>query len=173
MSRLTALLLVVGLPLFSVACKKPAPPPPPPRDAAPLPPPPPPPPPVVETLKENLRRVNFEFDRATLTSGSEQPLRENAALMQKYGSIIIEVQGHADERGSTGYNLALGERRANAVVKKLTAMGVPASQLRKVSYGEERPLQTGDGESIWAANRRAEFRLTNPDGSAIEGTTSR
>ena len=81
------------------------------------------------------------------------------------------MQGHADDRGTTDYNLALGERRARAVRDALTSMGASSSQLTVISYGEERPLANGSGEGSWSQNRRAEFRVTT--GASKENVTVR
>jgi peptidoglycan-associated lipoprotein len=80
--------------------------------------------------------------------------------MLEHSDIKIEVQGHADERGTTEYNLVLGQRRADAVVNYMVSKGVPGSRIRSVSYGEERPLDPATTEVAWAMNRRAEFRIT-------------
>jgi peptidoglycan-associated lipoprotein len=159
--------LVVG-----VGCKKP---PPPETPVAPPPPPAPPPEParvpepVVQMVK-NFQRVYFEFDSATLTADSKEALTENVAIMQKSTDIKIELQGHADERGTTDYNLALGQRRAEAVKRYMTAQGIGGSRLTVISYGEERPLDGRSSESAWTKNRRAEFRITWGDG--VNGTTN-
>ena len=125
---------------------------------------------AVQTLRENFERVHFAYDSANITSDSRQALSENAAILQRHPTVTIEIQGHADERGTTGYNLALGQRRAAVVQKQLTSMGVPASRLKTVSFGEERPLASGEGEVAWAANRRAEFRITTGDVPEVLGT---
>jgi peptidoglycan-associated lipoprotein len=111
-------------------------------------------------MAENFKRVNFEYDSATLTSSSKSYLEENARLMSSNPEIKLTVQGHCDERGSTSYNMALGSRRADTVKKYLIAQGVPASRVSTVSYGEERPLQNDENEVAWAENRRAEFAIT-------------
>jgi peptidoglycan-associated lipoprotein len=145
----------------AVGCKKPAPPPPPPPPppVEPPPPPPPPPPPVREIVK-NFSRVNFELDSYDLNSSTKSALDENAVILKDQTDVKIQIQGHCDERGTTGYNSALGQRRANAVQKYLLSKGVEKSRIVIISYGEERPLAQGSYESAWAENRRAEFKVT-------------
>ncbi|MFK7929590.1 MAG: OmpA family protein [Myxococcota bacterium] len=126
---------------------------------------------AVATIAANFKRVHFEMDATSLTGESEAALSSNSAILQKFGKIRVEVQGHADERGTTDYNLALGERRANAIRDRLQRMGVDAGRVTVVSYGEERPLASGGGEVVWSQNRRAEFRVLRgvPD-VKIEGS---
>ena len=90
--------------------------------------------------------------------------------MSQFPSITVEVQGHADERGTTEYNLALGDRRAEAVRRYMTHAGVPTARISTVSFGEERPLATGSSEVAWAENRRAEFRVV-ASAEGVMGTT--
>jgi peptidoglycan-associated lipoprotein len=162
--------LVISL---AVGCKKPAPPPPPPPPppVEPPPPPPPPPPPVQEIVK-NLSRVNFELDSYDLNGSTKSALDANASIMKDNGEIKLQIQGHCDERGTTGYNQALGQRRANAVQKYMISKGIDKSRLKVISFGEERPLAQGSYESAWSENRRAEFKIEYmPDGSQVRGTT--
>lgn len=105
-----------------------------------------------------LQRIFFEYNQYTLTPEARQVLAANAEYMkQRQGSFVVE--GHSDERGSDEYNLALGERRAQAARDYLISLGVPGDRLSIVSYGEERPLEKGSSEEAWAKNRRAEFLL--------------
>jgi len=104
----------------------------------------------------SLKRVNFDYDRADLTGSAQRALEANAECIQKKGFRSVRVEGHADERGSTEYNLALGQRRADSVKNYLVNLGVSSGVLRTISYGEEKPVQRGSGESSWAENRRAE-----------------
>ena len=122
-----------------------------------------PPPPVAEPTKQSasLSRVYFDFDSSSLSGSSKSSLGKNASVMNDHSSVKVEVQGHCDERGTTEYNLALGQRRAAAAKKYLTDQGVSPSRLTVISYGEERPLERGGSESAWAQNRRAEFRVTS------------
>jgi peptidoglycan-associated lipoprotein len=104
-----------------------------------------------------FQTVYFEYDKSDIREDARAALRQNADKLNagNYGTVTIE--GHCDERGSTEYNLALGERRANAVKRYLVDLGVPANNLRTVSFGEERPAVQGHDESAWRYNRRADF----------------
>lgn len=125
---------------------------------------------AVRELLENFRRVHFETDSSMLSDDAKAALTANAGILQTHPDLRVEVQGHADERGTVDYNLALGQRRARRVTDWLQAHGVPGSHLRTVTYGEELPLVAGNDERAWSRNRRAEFRITS-GGSAVVGTT--
>ena len=99
-------------------------------------------------------RVFFGTDRYDLSAEARQILDNQAAWLQKYPSLSITIEGHADERGTREYNLALGERRANSVRNYLAALGVNASQIQTVSYGKERPAVPGANDAAWSQNRR-------------------
>lgn len=110
----------------------------------------------VRSRRTDLQTVYFDFDRFDIRDDARPALRGNA---DGVGSVDgrITIEGHCDERGSTEYNLALGERRANATKRYLVDLGVPSSKLRTVSFGEDRPAVQGHDESAWRYNRRAEF----------------
>ncbi|MFZ5475665.1 MAG: peptidoglycan-associated lipoprotein Pal [Myxococcota bacterium] len=157
--------------LLLSACKKPlAEPPMAPSGPGPAPEARPIAPTPVQQIARNFERVAFPYDSAELTVAAQQALRENAALLAENPDVAVEVQGHCDERGTTEYNLALGQQRAAAVQRFLAANGVAKSRLAVVSYGEERPLQHGEGEHVWAQNRRAAFRVTGGDPEKVAGT---
>jgi len=101
--------------------------------------------------------VFFEFDSFSITGESRSVLETNAKWLKANTGVNVQVEGHCDERGTTEYNLALGERRAGAVKDFLVSRGVPASRIQTISYGEERPVANGVNEMAWAQNRRAEF----------------
>ena len=105
---------------------------------------------------QNGRTVYFGFDQSTLASDAQSILDANIAKL-KSGSQQIRLEGHADERGTREYNLALGERRANAVAQYLVANGISKSRIETISYGKERPADPGHDESAWAKNRRVEL----------------
>ncbi|MEQ1568356.1 MAG: OmpA family protein [Myxococcota bacterium] len=126
---------------------------------------------AVSALLENFARVHFATDTSTLDTVGKAALDENARILASHTDLRVEVQGHADERGTVDYNLALGQRRADAVVDFLVSRGVAPSRLPIVSYGEERPAVAGAGETAWAENRRAEFRVLTGS-AAIRGTTT-
>lgn len=104
-----------------------------------------------------LNSINFDTDQARLSSTSRQLLAANAEWMKSNSSMNIEIEGHCDERGSTEYNLALGERRAKGVKEYLVNLGVPSSRITIISYGKEKPLALGSSPSDLSKNRRANF----------------
>jgi len=114
---------------------------------------------AAKAVKVSLQTVYFDFDRSEIRADARTVLRDNAkAISGMSGTITIE--GNCDERGSAEYNLALGERRANAVKRYLVDLGVPSSRLQTVSFGEERPAVQGHDESAWRYNRRADFKAS-------------
>ncbi|WP_425066543.1 peptidoglycan-associated lipoprotein Pal [Reyranella sp.] len=100
-------------------------------------------------------RVFFDTDSSTVREDGRQTLNRQAEWLKKYGNYQITIEGHCDERGTREYNLALGERRANAARQYLIAQGIPAARIKTVSYGKERPDPVGSDEASWARNRRA------------------
>ena len=106
-----------------------------------------------------LQTVLFQFDEASLSNDARRLLAENARCIESRRLVAVRVEGHADERGSTVYNLALAERRAEAVRSYLLNIGVGGARLTNLSYGEERPIEPGDHEAAWARNRRVEFAI--------------
>jgi peptidoglycan-associated lipoprotein len=99
-------------------------------------------------------RVFFETDSASLTAAAQTTLAKQAQWLKQYPNYTIQVEGHADERGTREYNLALGGRRATAVRSYLSAQGVPAARITTISYGKERPVAVCDNISCWSQNRR-------------------
>ena len=99
--------------------------------------------------------IYFDTDRFNVDSADQQALEAQAAWLQRYPAKRITIEGHCDERGTREYNLALGERRANAAKNYLVSVGVDASRITTVSYGKERPIAVGSDEDSWAKNRRA------------------
>lgn len=178
---------VLALTVVAVACGRkeppatPAPPPPPaPAPVAPPPPPPPPPAPAPQppppapteaelfaqmsleqlNAQQPLENVRFELDSADLSEAARASLQKNATWMNRWTSTRVTVEGHADSRGTSEYNLALGERRATAMRDYLVSLGVTTARLTTVSFGEERPLCTEEAESCWSQNRRGQFVIT-------------
>lgn len=100
-------------------------------------------------------RIFFETDSSDLTLSARSTLENQATWLGQFQNVGIVIEGHADERGTREYNLALGERRANAVKSYLTALGVGSSRITTVSYGKERPAVPGANESAWSQNRRS------------------
>jgi peptidoglycan-associated lipoprotein len=103
--------------------------------------------------------VYFAFDDASLDQQAQDVLREKAVWLRDNPDANVIIEGHTDERGTNAYNLALGERRAESVKSFLVNLGVAASRLTTISYGEERPIAFGQTEAAWAQNRRAAFVL--------------
>ncbi|MEQ5774646.1 MULTISPECIES: peptidoglycan-associated lipoprotein Pal [unclassified Thalassospira] len=100
-------------------------------------------------------RVFFDYDQYDLSAEARRTLELQAAWLKKYPQYTVLVEGHADERGTREYNLALGERRANSSKDYLIALGVEPSRIETISYGKERPVALGHDEASWAKNRRA------------------
>jgi peptidoglycan-associated lipoprotein len=151
---------LLGAVLLFAACSSPPPPPP----------PGPPGPPggaggpgsqtIVPGSQQDLEasagdRVFFAFDRSDITPEAQQILARQADWLRRYPNVTVTIEGHCDERGTREYNLALGERRAQAVKNVLVASGIPASRISTISYGKERPIVVGSNEEAWAQNRAA------------------
>jgi peptidoglycan-associated lipoprotein len=100
-------------------------------------------------------RVFFAFDRSDITPEAQEILTRQADWLRRYTNVTVTIEGHCDERGTREYNLALGERRAQAVKNVLVASGIPASRISTISYGKERPAVVGSSEEAYAQNRRA------------------
>ena len=189
LSRMAGVLaLSVALSLSAAACAKkapatPAPPPPPPPAAPatpPSPPPPPPPPaaapPAPAALTEDqifaqksleqlnserpLADVFFALDEATIRNEARGPLQKNAEWLKRWSNTRIQVEGHCDARGTAEYNLALGERRANAVKEYLVSLGITGDRIAVVSKGKESPFCSESNEGCWQQNRRGHFVIT-------------
>jgi peptidoglycan-associated lipoprotein len=181
------LVLVLLLTVVVAACKGKAKPPvarpmppPPAFDPGPKPPPPPPQPvnepvpvppmPAEDTIGSKslddlnrdspLRPLFFELDSSDVSSEGQQILQANAAVLKKYPTMQITIEGHCDERGTAEYNLALGERRALAAKNYLVSLGIAADKVKTVSYGKEFPFDPGHDDSAWKNNRRAHFVIT-------------
>lgn len=110
------------------------------------------------SLSAQQRIVYFDFDKSDL-SPAAQSILDSAIGTLRSGSQHIRLEGHADERGTREYNLALGERRANSVAKYLEVNGIPSSRIETISYGKEKPADTGHTEAAWSQNRRVEIVL--------------
>ncbi|HEY7496251.1 MAG TPA: peptidoglycan-associated lipoprotein Pal [Candidatus Tectomicrobia bacterium] len=107
------------------------------------------------------RDILFAFDSSTLSSEAKTTLEQKGTWLSENPQVTAQIEGHCDERGTTAYNLALGDRRAFAAKQYLTTLGVASSRLTTISYGEERPLDPGHNEAAWARNRRAHFVITS------------
>lgn len=104
-------------------------------------------------------RVFFEYDSAELTATARRTLQAQADWLRGNGGAAVTIEGHADERGTREYNLALGERRATAAKNYLVALGISGSRVSTISYGKERPEDPGSNESAWAKNRRGRMAV--------------
>jgi peptidoglycan-associated lipoprotein len=125
---------------------------------APPPPPPPPPSPSEEELfGQNVKDIYFDYDKSDIRPDQQSGIQGDIAFLTQHPNIHFTVEGHCDECGSTEYNLALGDRRANAVRDALVQGGVSASNIKTISYGKEKPFCTEHEESCWQQNRRGHF----------------
>jgi len=106
-----------------------------------------------------LEKIYFDFDRSELKPEARATLKRKADWLRANPAFFVRIEGHCDERGTNEYNLALGERRAGAAKKFLTALGISDKRLRTISFGEEKPADPGHNESAWSLNRRDEFQL--------------
>jgi peptidoglycan-associated lipoprotein len=181
---LITIVLLVALSVTACAKKIPPPPPPPPAPPAAPPPPPPPPPPApapapapapkplteeeifsrktVDELNAEmpLADVSFDYDMSLIRDDQRATLQKNADYMRRWTSIRVTIEGHADARGTNEYNLALGERRGNAVKDYLAGLGITADRVMVISKGEESPLCREETEGCFARNRRGHFIIT-------------
>jgi len=107
-----------------------------------------------------LKDAFFDYDKADLRDDARSALSADAEWLKRYSSAQVLIEGHCDERGTSEYNLALGDRRANAVREYLSSLGIDGSRVKTVSYGKERPFCTESGESCWQQNRRGHFVFT-------------
>lgn len=114
---------------------------------------------IAAELKYLLENIYFDFDAATLSPEARKALVKNVTIMKNEPSVIVRIEGHCDERGSDEYNLALGERRAKAALQYLVTMGISEKRVSTISYGKEKPTDSGHDEAAWAKNRRDEFVL--------------
>lgn len=124
---------------------------------------PPPPPPAQPSLTDEqafaqqVKDIFFDYDRYDVRATDQPVLQQNVAFLQSHPNVRITIEGHADERGSTEYNLALGDNRARAAMQALVQAGIPADRVRVISYGKEKPFCTESNEQCWQQNRRAHF----------------
>ena len=178
--RSTSRLAVLALAATVVACHHgTAPVPTPAAPVAPATPPPAPPPAVsaqTQTVDDYARiramdldainrldllaDVHFDFDKADIREADRQILTKDADVLRRFDFLVVTLEGHCDERGTVEYNLALGERRAQATRDYLTSLGVPAQRLKTISYGKENPVCQDHGEACWSQNRRAHPQVT-------------
>ena len=103
--------------------------------------------------------IYFDFDKSELTAEAGTVLRKKAEYLKRNPKYAVRIEGNCDERGTNEYNLALGERRAHAALDFLATLGVSGDRMSTISYGEEKPLDSGSGEDAWAKNRNDQFNL--------------
>ena len=155
--------LMLASTIALAACQKKAPEelPPPPTETAPAPAPAPSGPGVgsqqhfIDAVGQQNTVVYFDTDQYNIDAEDQAKLQRQAQNFSQYSQVNFTIEGHADERGTREYNLALGERRANAAKNYLVSVGVPANRIRTISYGKERPVALGSNQAAWAQNRRA------------------
>lgn len=115
---------------------------------------------IAEATETLEMMIHFEYDMSEIRPDAERILREKVEILRNSPQVRLQIEGHADERGSNEYNLALGNRRAQAVVNFFANFGLDAGRFSIISYGEEQPIAMGSNEDAWARNRRAEFNIT-------------
>ena len=125
--------------------------------------PPPPPPPAQPSLTDeqlfaqNIKDVYFDYDKADVRGDQQSAIQADVAFLQQHPNINVTIEGHCDERGSTEYNLALGDNRASSAKNALVAGGISADRIKTISYGKEKPFCTESNEACWQQNRRGHF----------------
>ena len=128
-------------------------------------PPPPPPPPTSnatdeELFGQNIKDVYFDYDKSDVRGDQQASIQADVAFLQQHSNISFTIEGHCDERGSTEYNLALGDSRASSVKNALVGAGISADRIKTVSFGKEKPFCTESNEACWQQNRRGHFVFT-------------
>jgi peptidoglycan-associated lipoprotein len=126
-------------------------------------PPPPPPPPAVPTVtdedlfNQNIKDIYFDYDKADVRADQRASIQADMTFLTEHANVNLTIEGHCDERGSTEYNLALGDKRASAVKNELVTAGINANRIKTISYGKEKPFCTESNEACWQQNRRGHF----------------
>lgn len=115
---------------------------------------------VAEAKATLQEMVHFDYDKSDIRADAQEILRRKADVLRASPQVKLQIEGHADDRGSEEYNIALGNRRAEAVRQFLVGFGLDESRFTIISYGEERPIAQGHNEDAWAQNRRAQFDIT-------------
>jgi len=124
------------------------------------PPPPPPPPPTVtdqELFSQNVKDVYFDYDKSDVRADQQGSVQADVQFLSQHPNVNFTIEGHCDERGSTEYNIALGDKRATAVKSALVGAGINASRIKTISYGKEKPFCMESNEACWQQNRRGHF----------------
>jgi peptidoglycan-associated lipoprotein len=126
-----------------------------------VPPPPPPPPTPAPDFYQEVRDAYFDYDKADIRPDAREALSKTGEFLKAHPEVKVTIEGHCDERGSTEYNLGLGDRRANATKQYLVSLGVPADRMTTVSFGKEKPFCSEHNETCWQQNRRGHFVKAN------------
>jgi peptidoglycan-associated lipoprotein len=124
------------------------------------PPPPPPPAPSItdeDLFNQNIKDIYFDYDKSEIRGDQRASIQADMSFLTQHPNISFTIEGHCDERGSTEYNLALGDQRASSVKNELTTAGIAAARIKTISYGKEKPFCTESNEACWQQNRRGHF----------------
>lgn len=113
----------------------------------------------IEELQAKLQDIHFDYDKYAVRAEEKPALKTVSDILLKNKNLKVTIEGHCDERGTNEYNLALGDKRANAVKEQLLSLGIPSGRIETISYGEEKPACTESTEACWAKNRRAHFAV--------------
>jgi len=166
--RVMFIMLTVALLVFTLGCPKKVEPPPEPEappvveDTVKVVEPPTPPPPEVKPITdEDFHTAYFDFDKYNLRPDARAALEFDANILKENPDVTVLIEGHCDERGTVEYNLALGEKRANAARDYLKSLGIDASRMETISYGKEKPVALGHDEKAWQLNRFAKLIVTS------------
>lgn len=122
-----------------------------------------------ELFTKEVQDAFFDYDKASIRDDARSALSKTAEFLRSYPQVAVVIEGHCDERGSTEYNVALGDRRSDSAKDFLVQQGVASDRIQTISYGKERPFCTQDNESCWQENRRAHFKMAGTRSSQLTG----
>jgi peptidoglycan-associated lipoprotein len=122
-----------------------------------------------ELFTKEVQDAFFDYDKAGIRDDARSALAKTAEFLRSYPQVAVVIEGHCDERGSTEYNVALGDRRDDAAKEFLLSQGIAGDRIQTVSYGKERPFCTQSNEACWQQNRRAHFRMAGTNSSQLSG----
>ncbi len=122
-----------------------------------------------EMFTKEVQDAFFDYDKASIRDDARSALAKTAGFLRSYPRVAIVIEGHCDERGSTEYNVALGDRRSDAAKDFLISQGVASDRIQTASFGKERPFCTQENESCWQQNRRAHFRMAGTSSTQLSG----
>ena len=124
---------------------------------------------IAEMFTKEVQDAFFDYDKASIRDDAREALSKTAEFLRSYPQVAIVIEGHADERGTTEYNVALGDRRSDSAKDFLVVQGIAANRIQTVSYGKERPFCTQSNESCFQQNRRAHFRMGKTSSARLSG----